>query len=238
MANVICMKWGTKFGPEYVNRLASMVKRHMTIPYRFVCFTDNGDGVDAGVEVRPLPEWTNPGGPERSFRKVSVFTSPLADLKGPTLFLDLDIVVTGSMDDFFSYPGEVCIIKDWLRPWRPTGNSSVFRFEAGVHQWLVDEWERNHETIRGWARNDQEYYSRELFNRGKLVYWPAEWCISFKYGCMAPFPMNWWRKPTLPPTARIVVFHGHPNPPDAIEGRSIKITRHVLPTPWVADHWR
>ena len=36
MANIICMKWGTKYGPEYVNRLASMVKRNITIPYRFV----------------------------------------------------------------------------------------------------------------------------------------------------------------------------------------------------------
>ena len=38
--------------------------------------------------------------------------------------------------------------------------------------------------------------------------------------------------------ARIVVFHGHPNPPDAIAGNSIKFTRHVLPTPWVAERWK
>lgn len=24
--NVICMKWGTKYGPEYVNRLYAMVR--------------------------------------------------------------------------------------------------------------------------------------------------------------------------------------------------------------------
>jgi hypothetical protein len=35
-----------------------------------------------------------------------------------------------------------------------------------------------------------------------------------------------------------VIFHGHPNPPDAIAGRSIKFTRRVRPTPWVAEHWR
>ena len=28
MKNVICMKWGTKFPPEYVNILASRVKKH------------------------------------------------------------------------------------------------------------------------------------------------------------------------------------------------------------------
>ena len=28
---VICMKWGTKYGSEYVNRLYNMVKRHTTV---------------------------------------------------------------------------------------------------------------------------------------------------------------------------------------------------------------
>ena len=26
--HVICMKWGRKYGPEYVNRLYAMVRRH------------------------------------------------------------------------------------------------------------------------------------------------------------------------------------------------------------------
>jgi hypothetical protein len=30
LRNVICMKWGTKYGPEYVNRLYAMVRRHLT----------------------------------------------------------------------------------------------------------------------------------------------------------------------------------------------------------------
>jgi hypothetical protein len=55
---------------------------------------------------------------------------------------------------------------------------------------------------------------------------------------MAKFPMNWWVEPKIPQDCRIVVFHGHPNPPDAIAGNSIKFTRHVLPTPWVAEHWK
>ena len=26
---VLCMKWGTKYGPEYINRLYAMVRRHL-----------------------------------------------------------------------------------------------------------------------------------------------------------------------------------------------------------------
>lgn len=42
--NVICIKWGDKFGSEYVNSLYKMVEKKLTIPHRFVCFTDNPEG--------------------------------------------------------------------------------------------------------------------------------------------------------------------------------------------------
>jgi hypothetical protein len=38
---VVCMKWDTRYGPEYVNRLHAGVVRHLARPFRFVCFTDN-----------------------------------------------------------------------------------------------------------------------------------------------------------------------------------------------------
>ena len=43
--NVICMKWGTKYSSEYVNKLYSMVARNLSVPFRFVCFTDDADGI-------------------------------------------------------------------------------------------------------------------------------------------------------------------------------------------------
>src|SRR5271166_4337322 len=52
---VICMKWGTRYGPDYVNRLNSMVRRHTARPTRLVCYTDETDGIDKAVETYPLP---------------------------------------------------------------------------------------------------------------------------------------------------------------------------------------
>ena len=46
---VICMKWGTKYGPEYVNRLYAMVSRHLTLDFQMVCLTDNADGIHPNV---------------------------------------------------------------------------------------------------------------------------------------------------------------------------------------------
>ena len=39
--HILCMKWGTKYGPEYVNRLYAMVRRHLSGDFRFVCLTDD-----------------------------------------------------------------------------------------------------------------------------------------------------------------------------------------------------
>ena len=91
MVNVICMKWGSMYGPEYVNHLRAGVARHLRRPHRFVCFTDDGSGLDAGVEVMPLPELGLPGGQrDLRWRKLAVFGERLGDLTGTTLFLDLD----------------------------------------------------------------------------------------------------------------------------------------------------
>jgi hypothetical protein len=233
------MKWGTKYGPEFVNKLYSMVERHLTVPHRFICFTDDSTGLHAGIETKPLPPMDLPPGKERGWRKLSTFNAPLDDLTGPTLFLDIDVVIVGSLDEFFEYrPGEFCIIHDWQKPWRVTGNSSVYRFEAGAHPELLAHFLANIDRVKKEVRNEQAYLSRELFRQGKLNYWPKGWCASFKYGCMPKFPLNFFRVPRLPSGVKVVVFHGLPNPDDALIGKGSGLLRHVLPTPWIADYWK
>jgi hypothetical protein len=51
-------------------------------------------------------------------------------------------------------------------------------------------------------------------------------------------PVSFFQTPAIPEGAKIVVFHGVPNPPDALVGRSGKWYRRVLPTPWIADNWK
>lgn len=54
---VVCVRWGDKYGPEYVERLASGVRRNLrTRRYSFVCFTDDVLALDGmtGVVARPI----------------------------------------------------------------------------------------------------------------------------------------------------------------------------------------
>uniref|UniRef100_UPI000A9B3E2B hypothetical protein n=1 Tax=Pseudomonas aeruginosa TaxID=287 RepID=UPI000A9B3E2B len=72
----------------------------------------------------------------------------------------------------------------------------------------------------------------------KLAYWPTGWCPSFKYHCIPTWPGNYLRAPFVPPAARIVIFHGECNPPDALAGRRNRALRFIKPAAWVAEHWK
>ena len=240
--NILCMKWGTKYGPEYVNRLYAMVRRHLQGEFRFVCLTDDNCGIRSEVECFPIPSLALPQGiPERGWNKLTTFSADLHDvygLQGPALFLDVDVVITGPLDDFFTHPGEFVIIHDYKRPWRITGNSSVYRFEIGAHPEILDKFRKEFADIRQRFRNEQAYLSDEMHQRGKLAYWPKDWCPSFKYHCIPAWPTNYWKPPFVPPGARIVIFHGECNPPDALAGRRNRRFRHIKPAQWVAEYWQ
>jgi hypothetical protein len=236
---VLCMKWGTKYGPEYVNRLYAMVRRHLRGDFRFVCLTDRSEGVRAEVQCLPIPPLALPPGiPERGWTKLTTLSADLHGLKGTALFLDLDVVIVDDITPFFDLPGEFLIIHDWKRPWRITGNSSVYRFELGAHAEVLERFRVEHESVRARLRNEQAWLSEVVHAKGQLGYWPAAWCASYKYHCVPTWPLCYWRTPSIPPGARILVFHGVINPPDAIAGRSMHAWRRALPAPWIAEHWR
>jgi hypothetical protein len=235
---ILCMKWGSKYGPEYVNNLHNMVRRHLRRPHRFVCLTDDPGGIQQGVDCLPIPELQlPPNSPERGWTKLVTYTTPLYDIRGTVLFLDLDLLVVDAIDCLFEPEGAFMIIKDWVKR-GVTGNSSVYRFQAGAHPDVLDYFRAHFPEIRRRFRNEQEFLSDFLARQGKLRYWPAEWCRSFKHHCIRKGLAAWIRPPQQPPGARIVVFHGKPNPPDAVLGRGGKWYRPVLPAPWVAEHWR
>lgn len=53
---VVCIQWGRKYGPEYVERLAAGVRRNLRRDHRFVCYTDDVEALSEmpGVVARPL----------------------------------------------------------------------------------------------------------------------------------------------------------------------------------------
>ena len=240
MKNIFCMKWGTKFPPSYVNILAAMVRRRLAPPYRFVCFTDDGKDLDQSIEIRPLPEMQlDCSLPERGWRKLTILGSNLGgDLAGPALFLDLDVVIVDDLQPFFEQEGQFIIIHEWGFRDTVIGNSSVFRFNIGEHQDVLDYFVRHGEEVRRQFRNEQAYLSHAIHQKGMLTYWNETWCLSFKRHCLQPFPLCHFLPPKKPEHAKIVIFHGHPNP-DAVQSGWVGHfgLRAAKPADWIAENW-
>lgn len=236
--NVICIKWGTKFGADYVNRLYKMVEKNLTLPHRFVCFTDRPEGILDGVEIRPLPELNDEGIPDKAWKKLGLFTDKLADLEGEALFLDLDIIIRDNIDCFFEKEGEFYIIKDWDFPNDIIGNSSVFKFNVKRHADIIENFYKEGLDIRKRYKNEQAFLSHQMNNKGILKYWDNGWCVSFKRNCLQPFPLNFFLEPKDPINAKILIFHGRPTPEQAYKGFMGKGgLRYVKPTKWLDKYW-
>ena len=179
------------------------------------------------------------------WRKLCLFRDDLP-LTGLCLFLDLDIVITGGLDDFFSFarPENIPIIHNWVaarkkifRPDPQIGNSSVFRFMANQCRFVWDQFHREKDWALNNFRPPQTYLTHCI--RPRMVYWPDDWVRSFKRHCVPMFPLNHFFVPRIPVGSRIVAFHGRPDPDEAIRGyRGTKSHHRCLPTPWVAEHWK
>lgn len=243
--HIVTLKWGRMYGPEYVNRLASSVRRAVGGPISIVCFTDDPSGIDPTVRVFPIPEIDLPPQPMvTGWRKLCLFRPDLP-IEGSCLFLDLDLVITGPLDDFFTYrPGSIPIIHNWVG-WRKTllrkrpeiGNSSVFRFEANRCGFVWDQFHREKEWALANFRPPQSYLTHCI--RPRMVYWPETWVRSFKRHCRPVFPLNLIVPARMPKDCSIVAFHGRPNPDEALVGyKGTKPHHRCLPTPWIADYWR
>lgn len=267
MKQVICINWGTRYGPRFINRLYAMVARNITPPFSFTCFTDSAEGVRAEVRCLPLPPIAAemPVNTPGQWPKSRLWGEKLGDLEGPVLFMDLDVVVTGNLDDMFEYgePDDVILSRNPVRLHERMGQTSVFRFPVGKLAPIQEIFRRDPQGTAEKYQWEQRFVTRTA--PGGIKLFPRKWVRHFRRHSMPLFPLNYFLVPRLERGTKIVIFPGGLHPQHAIDGgwkspkssgisparhfanvlRSPKDKRflgrlrhYVLPTPWVADHWR
>ncbi len=246
MLTVVCFKWFDPRGryndrvlytAEHVNSLKRMVRRHLSLPHRFVCITDDEQGLDP--DIRPVPiDGRIVSAAGNRYPKLMIFRTDAADWLGDRiLMLDLDTVVVNTLDSLVSRDEDFVAWKDpnWDRnPKRGKFNSSMVLLRAGSHPEVWNSFEAAiGVTVNSGhvAYSDQAWIWRALGENHPV--WSAEdGVLSFKRNLLRRKLITRkldLRKPTvLPPGARIVFFHGgiDPRRPD-VQARHGWIREHL-----------
>jgi len=210
-----------------------MVSRNITGQFKFYCLTENPTGIDPSVNIIPLPP-----GLDGWWYKPYMHSTDLP-IEGTILYMDLDVVIAGSLDKLFDYnPGEWCIIRDFTRSMRPDWkryNSSVIRFEQGQLDSYWQDFKHNAREYRKKHFGDQDWLWAVTHQHIPATLWPDEWIQSWKWEVRASKELSGGARGqrrlttienVIPPQeCCITVFHGDPNPEHCLD-------------PWVVDNWR
>jgi hypothetical protein len=188
MLTVWCVLWGDKYTPDYVQLLRNMVGAHLQVPFIFKCITDSAHEWEGVEKVAPIhPEWIG------WWQKLQLFA--LAD--GPSLYFDLDVVITGTLNYLADYAvHEFAAPANWAQSGHGGVQSSVMAWNGN---WREPFTRFNYEVDSKRLWGDQEFITE--IRGGSFKQIPG--VKSYKYHC---------QNGSLPGDAAVVVFHGKPDP--------------------------
>lgn len=232
---VVTWRWSPRagyrsaFGPETVNTLKRMVDRHYPDPHRFVCVTDEREGIDPSVEI--LPPWNDfadvpspHGGKNPScYRRLRMFHPEIGQVFGDRFVsLDLDVVITGDMRPVWNRSEDFVAWGDTNPQPGSHYNGSMILMRAGARPQVWTQFDpatspRLSLQARCWG-SDQGWISYVL-GKGEARWNKLDGVYSFR---------NHLQKcPGLPSNARIAIFHGSRDPwePD-IQARYHWVKQH------------
>lgn len=252
--NVICIKWKgmTPYPAKYVNNLYNMVLRNTTYPINFYCFTDDAEGIDKNIIIKPLPK-VQVDDLRYVYRKeVGLCDDNLGNLNGQrVLFFDLDTIIVNNIDGFFELAknDEFYIINDWNNK-NKVGQASCYSWVVGTLGFIKSDFEKDPISIYDkFYTASQEYLSSKVVEKyGKLNFWPEEWAKSFRFHCLptplVPF-LRKFKMAKIPKNAKVICFHGRPKLEDAIIGKWQEekawkrfFYKHLKPVEWLKYYWR
>ncbi|GMH82916.1 hypothetical protein TL16_g09425 [Triparma laevis f. inornata] len=162
-----CVKYGTKYGAEYVNNLWKGLRKYNGDEVRLVCFTEDRKGVEEGVEVVDLPKKIfksqrkdMPGWWYKSY----IFSSKHNEMLGVEwedgykCYIDLDSVILGNLESMVYGVENVGILSTngMVNENRTDGfNSSVVVWGGGVegvYDILVEQFSKGERSNASVAR--------------------------------------------------------------------------------------
>lgn len=209
---IICvLKLGGDFTSIYVRKLQNAVKRHLNMPYEFICLTDDTT-IDFCKTIPLKHSWKG------WWSKVELFRAGLSDMDR-VMYFDLDTIILNNIDILTEQDYDFIA----LQPFNPKKRSNSYLMNSSIMSWrnhgafdfLYDQFNKGRDTER--FRGDQDYIGAQLIKEGKKFnHWQLliNGIYSYKRNC----------KKEVPEETKIVCFHGRPRLPKV----NIK---------WVKENW-
>lgn len=232
---ILLYKTGGDYDIDYVKRIANAIRRNTTVEYKIKLVTDEiasiiapliSHGIIDSIDylTHGLPGW---------WAKVRIFIT-----EGPVLYLDLDTIITGSLDaiikSILSIRNEIIMLRGF---YRPDYCSGIMGWNADF-SWLYDlymekylpkaKFSNSHHAIRmkidrTQFRGDQEWLQYVFKNDRRQHVLLIQDLVP---DAICSYKVHIQETEMVPEGASIVCFHGKPRP------------HEITPIPeWMKIHW-
>lgn len=225
----ICTNWdGSDFYPvHYIDRLYRACLRNTFHPFDFVVYTGpeaqgKTGSSEKAIQFIPVdaPYW---------WSKCWFWKDPAPGVNTETrLWIDLDVVIVGSLDTLIEWPSDFCCTRDYASWNAPAGHENdandgvcLLRGKAGL--WAWEEYVKA--GMPKWKPFDRAIDHSPLplammtiinDHPGCCDLWPQDVCASYKFTV---------KKSGIPKDCATVHFHGQPKQGEADEV-------------WIREYWK
>lgn len=199
MINIYTVKWGTKYGPEYVNKLYERVNKTTAKDFKFFCLTEDSVGLNSDIEIISFPEGNYY---EKWWNKLYLFDRTVVTQTGEKLFFDLDIFIQHSIDPIIEHdPGDNLTFvkthwhdleqmridtKDTPRKYTDL-NSSVLRWNDNLDVDKITKFVRDYpDQMFFYYRGLDNLFGHQRERILNIDFFPDGWVYSYNYGYMWP----------------------------------------------------
>lgn len=225
MLTICTWLWGDKYTPADVGKLKRGLDRHLKQPFRFMCMTERErDWVPFdGTERHAIkdPELLAYKGCFARLRMFDYGWQQNRQIDDRLVCLDLDVVITGDLDQLFDRPESFVILAGANSVNPCPYNGSVMMLRPGVHGYVWSTF-----SIQEAQQLPYYQFPDDQGWLAKKIPMAATWNAGRRSGIYG-FKKPGWPpgQLALPKQARMVVFPGHRQPADF---------SHL---DWVRKHW-
>lgn len=229
-----CVIHGDVYSWSYVEKLYSMLTRHVSVGIRLHVYTESDRAVPEPFIKHALDNWGISGPKLAWWYKMQLFNT--AHHAGPLLYLDLDTVIVKNIDWIWNLPTRFFwTVKDFKHLWRPNFNgmnSSVMWWDTRNHETVWHNFRKQKlDMIIKQHHGDQDFLTQNI-HPGFLRFFDQNNIKSWRWQCLDggyDFKRRMYLQPNsgtiIPENCNILIFHGKPKPLDIVD-------------PCIQSHWQ